>query len=171
VSKIYVDEILPKDNSTVDGSKLSALPTSGMPTGSVLQVVQSVAPSGSELTNTSTSWADTGFSVTITPKSSTSHFLVRMSLNAYMGYGHSGGVGIWRNGSVMVDKVYGFCFLWITNERGSHNLSKEFLDTTSSSQSITYSVYTRCGSTSETINCPHSPTDILNTITVTEIAG
>ena len=168
MSKIYVDEILPKDNATVDGSKLSAVPASAMPTGSVLQVVQSVA--SSEVSNTSSSWTSTGFSVTITPKSSTSHFLVRMSLNAYMGYGDTGGVSIYRDGTALVNRTYGFCHLWITNERGTHPLSKEFLDNTSASGSITYTVYTLAQGS--TINCPHSPTaDNLNTLTVMEIAG
>jgi len=74
VSKIYVDEILPKDNATVDGSKLSALPTSGMPTGSVLQVVTRTFNTNS--TTTATSMTDTDCYVDITPTSASSKILI-----------------------------------------------------------------------------------------------
>jgi len=53
VSKIYVDEILPKDNATVDGSKLSALPTSAMPSGSIVQVVNTTRTTATSTNSTS----------------------------------------------------------------------------------------------------------------------
>jgi len=77
VSKIYVDEILPKDNATVDGSKLSGLVSSALPTGSILQVVQGQL--GSTFDNSSTSVTNM-FGVSITPSSTSSKILILASL-------------------------------------------------------------------------------------------
>jgi hypothetical protein len=70
---------LPTTSGTVLTSASSV--TSGqLPTGSVLQVVQnSVAGSGTVVTTTSTSYATTGLSATITPKFSTSKILVSVA--------------------------------------------------------------------------------------------
>lgn len=62
MSKIYVDEILPKDNATVDGSNLSipasaisSLNSSAMPSGVVIQV-KHITSSFGEVSVASASW-------------------------------------------------------------------------------------------------------------------
>jgi hypothetical protein len=52
----------------------TGVPASGMPTGSVIQTV--TASYGTQATNGSTSYTDTGLTATITPTSSTSKILV-----------------------------------------------------------------------------------------------
>ena len=152
----------------IDKVQAGAVETGDLPAGTVLQVVSANATS--ETANTSTSWTSTGFSITITPKSSTSHFLVRFDVNAYMGYGEQGGVDVYRGGSsVSGGLTYGMGFLWQTTERGTHPISRTFLDTTTSASAITYTLYTK--TTGGTINCPHAPsTDMINSMTVMEIA-
>lgn len=81
MSKIYVDQILPKENAQISAPNLQ------LPAGSVVQVVSSGEISNNEHV-TSTSFVDTLISVTITPKSVNSKILV----NAYfymMTYGAS----------------------------------------------------------------------------------
>jgi hypothetical protein len=79
-SKIKVDEL-----ETADGSgtialqnQLSGLTSASMPTGSVLQVVESQME-GTGVTTTSSSFVATGNSVTITPSSTSSKILVSIS--------------------------------------------------------------------------------------------
>ena len=60
----------------LDGSNL-AIPSSAMPTGSVLQVVEGTT--GTSTFITSTSYVDTGLSATITPFSASSKILVTYS--------------------------------------------------------------------------------------------
>jgi len=66
--------------ASVSGASLTGtqnIPKATLPTGSVLQVVQ--ASTAATISNTSTSFVTTGFSVTITPSSSSSKIL--LSLN------------------------------------------------------------------------------------------
>ena len=98
MSKIYVDEILPKDNATVDGSKLSAVPasaissvnSSAMPSGSVLQVLQTATSgNGTELNTTSATFVTTNLELDITPSSTSSKILILANLNGVAKYGGS----------------------------------------------------------------------------------
>ena len=86
MSKIYVDEILPKDNATVDGSNLSAVPasaisalnSSALPTGSVLQVVQ--GQTGTSTIVTTNTYTDSTLEASITPSSTSNKILVMIDI-------------------------------------------------------------------------------------------
>ena len=101
MSKIYVDEILPKDNATVDGSKLSALPSSAMPAGSVIQAVNEEY--SDVITSTSSSaWTDT-ISLSITPSATSSKIAVYSTFPFIM-YGQArvrGGFQLLRDSTVI----------------------------------------------------------------------
>jgi hypothetical protein len=81
------------------GSKLTGtqvIPKATLPTGSVLQVVQGILPTG--LTSTSSTYIDTGLSATITPTSATSKILIITSATAGIhGYVDSYYFTIFRN--------------------------------------------------------------------------
>lgn len=64
------NQVLTVDSSTATGLKWAALPASGK----VLQVV--AATYGTETTSTSTTWADTGLTASITPSATSSKVLV-----------------------------------------------------------------------------------------------
>jgi len=82
MSKIYVDEILPKDNATVDGSKLSAVPasaisalnSSALPTGTIIQHLVDVYTT--EVSSTSLNSFITTNEIAITPSSTTSKLYI-----------------------------------------------------------------------------------------------
>jgi len=74
MTTIYVDNIAPNLQSKVSAPNLT------LPTGSVIQVVQ--AKLTSTPTTNSTSFVDTGLSVTITPTSSSSKILVMADYGA-----------------------------------------------------------------------------------------
>ena len=92
MSKIYVDEILPKDNATVDGSKLSAVPSSAissvsagaMPSGSTLQTVFAGNLPASSVSTSSQSYIDTGIQATITPTAANNKVIVMANIHFYI---------------------------------------------------------------------------------------
>ena len=85
MSKIEVNEIAARTGSTV--SLASGVTPSGfVPAGGILQT--QVNKYDTEVTTTSSSFAATGASVTITPKFATSHVLVGIQGTIYM-FGNS----------------------------------------------------------------------------------
>jgi hypothetical protein len=82
----------------------TGVPASGMPTGSVIQVVQGTTTTSA--TNSTTTYADTGLTATITPTSSSSKILVVIShTNNYKTVGSSGNglfLNLCRNGSQII---------------------------------------------------------------------
>jgi hypothetical protein len=93
---------LPTTNGTVltTGSSGQSIPKAALPTGSVLQVVNT--QKGDIFTSsTAGSWTDiTGFSATITPTSSTSKILVMVNVGSTYG-GNNAGLRLDRSGTVI----------------------------------------------------------------------
>jgi hypothetical protein len=148
----------------------------------VIQVVNSVLTSS--FSTTSTSYVNTGLSASITPQSTTSKILVLVSLN---GLGQSAGyIGVFnllRNGSTVVNNTGGgetqtFAG-WvgaggINNNRMMDSATISYLDSPSSTSSLTYSVQMRqdAGGTG-TLNSwqINSDAGAVSTITLMEISG
>ena len=154
----------------------------GMPSGSVIQVVNSVLTSS--FSTTSTSYVNTGLSASITPQATTSKILVFVSLN---GLGQSAGyIGIFnllRNGSTVVNNTSGgetqTYAGWvgaggINSNRMMDSATISYLDSPSSTSSLTYSVQMRqdAGGTG-TLNSwqINSDAGAVSTITLMEISG
>lgn len=123
----------------------TGVPASGMPTGSVLQVLQT-ATSG-VIQTTSTSFVTTGFGVTITPRSTSSKVYVTVQGGgAYMQTTAQNTMyaTIYRNSTNLGDADYGLERL--STPGGTWQLtphSMAVLDNPSSTSAVTYTVYYR----------------------------
>ena len=145
MSKIYVDEILPKDNATVDGSNLSAVPasaissvnSSAMPSGSTLQVVTEQSVSTGWISTTSTSFVYSGITLRITPSSTSSY--IYLDFRTYMAHGDRMGMTIYRNGSDIAGGAYTFGFHATTVDYESATML--WRDQPSTTSEIEYKIY------------------------------
>ena len=133
--------------STLTGTQ--TIPKATLPTGSVLQVVS--ATTIASIATSSTSFVTTGFSVSITPSSSSNKILLFVN----GGGGHTGGAGvslwatIYRNNATNLgDASYGleriYCGTSGTNIITPHSMS--ILDSPATTSSITYTCYFRSSS-------------------------
>ena len=165
MSKIYVDEILPKDNATVDGSKLSAVPASAissvnasaMPTGSIVQVQTNASIARTTITS-SGSWQDTLYTQGIDPTSSSNNIFVNIMFPARV-YGETtplrGGFRVTRtiNGSgTIVFNTDGHTeHIHVRNAANEHDqlMTISFIDSPGTTSTVTYTVngYLLTGST------------------------
>jgi hypothetical protein len=172
----------------IDKIAAGAIEYADLPTGSVLQVVQTHYVS--TFSTTSTSLTDiTGFSVSITPKFSTSKILILLSATVAQASngGYSNGFVIIRNGSTSVGSgTAGTSSNYITcaNSYSGESpfcVSANYLDSPSSTSAQTYQVQTKCQSGTGTfyvnrtgnLNAGSNPAQggYASTITVMEIAG
>lgn len=139
MSKIYVDQILPKDNATISAPNLDIT----MPAGSVIQVQSN---SMSSFSTTSTTMTATGLYVDFTPKYATSKIYIDMMLGGL--YFHQPGYRmIVRRDGVDVGEegkeLYGYgnsaATSGYTRRQGNMNIS-DFPNTTST---VRYELYAR----------------------------
>ena len=179
MSKIYVDEILPKDNATVDGSKLSAVPasaistlnSSAMPTGSVLQVVQ--AEYSTQIASTD-STQFTLVSASITPTSTSSKIYVTGTVMGIMrGTTNSASrinVKLYRDSTLLNNSGANF-YTFSTSVNLRHGgFHIDDLDSPSTTSATTYSI--QCFWTDTTSSYVNKDGNSGNsTITLMEIAG
>ena len=124
--------------------------------GSVLQVQSSVLNTSSGLS--SSSWVDTGLSVTLTPKSTNSKFIICPSVTGSVGY-FTWGIRIVRDGSPITESIHN-----TTNAANrtattmSHNdYNAGSGDTTNSNQ---YQMHNLAGSFHDTTSAPNTTTAI-----------
>jgi len=122
----------------LNNQSLSAVTSAGLPSGSVLQVVQ--GSTTTEATHTSTStFTDTGLSASITPSSTSSKILIAVNQHCFATrYGGSlkllrNTTGIWEHG-----ESYGFYLDPNTNINARLFQSFNYLDTPSSTSALTY---------------------------------
>jgi len=161
MSKIYVDEILPKDNAKITAADLQ------LPAGSVIQVEQDLFST----TYSTTSSSDTSFrTFTFTPKLASSKILLRANFFARVtssnGYGFAyflcfvNGTNVWT----------GYPIIGSTN--GASDLRSpvtfEYLHTTGTTDPITYEFKFKASYTDGTVYV-NSGT-VPSAITVEEIA-
>ena len=145
----------------------TGVPASGMPTGSVIQTVN--ATYSTEIINTTTSWADTNLTATITPLYASSKILVVVS---QAGVGKSGAdtrpkIRLLRSGSqiVLLDDVAAYNNSTATNSIGSVSLS--YLDSPATTSATIYK--TQFANVSGVGNCLVQWNSGTSTITLLEI--
>jgi hypothetical protein len=141
----YGTGVLTADSSGVINSS-STLPNTLMPSGSILQVQSAVVSVSTASTSSTTPTNITGLSVTITPRSSSSKFLLSCMINT--GYSATGGGWVYHNfarsGTNLVFTSGGTANTF-ANTRHVDNAnmmttSFEYLDSPATASSITYTV-------------------------------
>tara|TARA_R110000764_G_scaffold187181_1_gene272589 strand:+ start:2060 stop:2623 length:564 start_codon:yes stop_codon:yes gene_type:complete len=149
-SKIKVDQI-----QTIDGTgtialqnQLSGLTSASMPTGSVLQVVQTVKTDTA--THTGTSWSSAIMSASITPVSASSKILVMYSATMVCGAdGYGTYTSLWRDSTQIFladaagSRGRSSGIVGRVDAYAGETLSQQYLDSPSSTNSITYSFKVR----------------------------
>lgn len=172
----------------VTGTILTNASNSNFPTGSVLQVVQTVKTD--TYSTTSSSWvAVTGLSVSITPSSSSNKILVLVQLTSGSDAGTNGGGAfrLYRDGSEVTgssgaaagSRTTGFAQSGAPASSNWMVLSKNltYLDSPASTSALSYQIYARAQNTisGTTVNKAYDDPDsadrvrLTSTITVMEI--
>lgn len=113
-----------------------------LPAGTVLQVVNGTY--STETTTSSPSWSSTGLAASITPTSTSSKILVSVSPNIYFGSSNSIGCGlrIDRSGTAVYTTGLINNVNAITILSGSYSI--DYLDSPSTTSSITYTLQFNC---------------------------
>jgi hypothetical protein len=153
---------------TIDGSqnvKMMAgtaqiLNSNGRPmlnqTGGILQVVQ--ATSTSSYSTTSSTYSGTGVSVTITPSSTSSKILIRVTGGSVNNAGvTTGSAKVYRsiNGGAYSDWTTTVATSYYYNGSGEGwGLSWEYLDSPATTSSVAYQIYIACGEGTFYLNNP-----------------
>ena len=125
----------------ISGASLTGLTSAQMPTGSVLSVNRAES-SGSQQTLATTSWTDlTGVTLTITPKSSSSKFLLMGSVNANPNPGTSNGFTFRfvRDGTAIFTPASGHESYFALADWYAR-VVKSKLDTPSTASAVTYKI-------------------------------
>ena len=117
----------------------TGVPASGMPTGSVIQTVQGVF--AGQVSQSSSTFADTGLTVTITPTSSTSKILIVVSL---MGVGKetnntAAQTNLVRNSTTLLTSTL-TGFTGSTAANRGQSVSYSYLDSPATASATTYKV-------------------------------
>lgn len=142
--------------------------SAAMPTGSVLQVVQSIL--STTITTTSSTFVNTGFSASITPKFATSKILVQCAITCANDVGSSGTTfAIYRGGSKVFPSTamttYAQGYFGTNNWRQTMPL--DYLDSPATTSSTTYTLYIAAYGGTAYISNDASQ----STITLMEIVG
>ena len=165
------------DNYTAAGwvsgltSASQSIPFASLPTGSVLQVVQSVYKTATS--STTSTYADTGLTATITPKFSTSKVL---ALIVVAGVGKSTN-NAWVQLKVQKNSVDLFvinqfiAYTASTAENFIGNVASNYLDSPASTSALTYKVQIASGNNNPTVTMNASSGADTSSITLMEIAA
>lgn len=164
---------LPSVSGTVitTGSSGQSIPKAALPTGSVLQVVQ--ATYSTLVTNSTSTYADTGLSASITPTSSSSKILVFVNQN---GVGKSAGD---TDAGVRIRLLRDATQLTTITDRFAYTgtllslivaVGNSYLDSPATTSSITYKTQFACWNTSVS-NVFVQQASAVSTITLMEIAA
>ena len=155
-------------NKSIAATQLTGtIAASALPAGSVIQVVQGTYSTST--TNSTTTYADTGLTATITPTRNTSKILVMVV------HGENGKTGttngfrsqLLRGASVItpISEDSGYAAVATT----FFNLSGTYLDSPATTSSTTYKTQFKCTAAASTVTVQYS--SIPSTITLMEIAG
>lgn len=135
---------LPTNTGTLISTASSGqvIPKAALPTGSVLQVVNTDYQTETSLTST-TYTEITGLNTAITPTSSSSKVLITGTLQV----GHSsttgGAIRLYRDGTLIGRDPFKWFYFGANNDVGG-TLAWSFLDAPATTSSVTYKVYWRC---------------------------
>ena len=151
----------------IDGSALTSLTSSQMPTGSVIQVVQATGDTDPETATTSTTFVATGSYASITPSSTSSKILAMVNGGFLLCAAGSNGIAfaqLYRDGSDV-----GCPSMRVRNDGnvGEAPMSLCFLDSPNTTSSVTYKVYIKGNGGSIQLN-NHEPQSCK--VTLMEIA-
>jgi hypothetical protein len=159
-------------SSTLNASNVTTgtLPYAQLPAGSVLQVVQT--SSSTTVSTTSTTFADTGITVTITPKFTSSKILVLAHPNGL--YSNASGYGvntrIVRDSTplAVIDTIAGYSN---AGSNGAGGASISYLDSPSTTSATIYKVQYASGNGGLVYVNASNGGQSVSYITVMEIAG
>lgn len=135
--------------------------------GSVVQVVGTKfdGNSANVIATTSTSFTDTGLSVTITPKFNTSKILVTICCQVYTSSNAHGDIAIYRGSTEIIRSSMN----WNSSGGGASQGSLQILDAPATTSATEYSMYIRSANSSQTTTHNGSSTSDSH-ITLMEIA-
>jgi hypothetical protein len=162
---------------TSAGVAVTGLSKGSLPTGSVLQVVQSVYTTGSS--TSSISYIATGVAATITPTSATSKILVIVSAYHYVtnSGAYAANTTIFRgttSGTNLGDGTYGFGY-YTSGTSGTPILATRveisYLDSPATTSATTYTYAARVNNAACSIATSAGTVVIPSTITLMEIAA
>jgi hypothetical protein len=159
----------------LNNQSLSAVTSAGLPSGTVLQVVQAVK--SDYFTTTSTSFVDIpSLTASITPISTSSKIMVEFNIGAHttnagnqikyriVRDGTSIGLGLSGQGTQTTVGV-------TVNANRGETASMKFLDSPATTSATTYKIQVLVGGNQLDINRRPSEYSAISTITLTEIAG
>ena len=175
MSKIYVDEILPKENAQI------AAPNLQLPAGSVIQVASTTKTDIFAISGQTDAYADiAGFNVSITPSSTSSKILITGHVAGGASVATSIMYRLVRDSTAISVSDNGWTIrfdneAYATAARGWHYAPFSFLDSPSTTSAITYKLQILDSSFSSSTlyvnrNGDSSATTA-SSITVMEIAG
>jgi hypothetical protein len=169
-SKIKVDQIQTGDGTGTIAlqNQLSGLTSASMPTGSVLQVVNTSTTA--EQSTTSESWVDTNLSLSITPSATTSKIHIQYSFQSvYLTVASTGcSFRILRDTTSLFTPNREYA-IYNSAGVGYWHYGDIALDSPSTTSSVTYKIQVINYNTNPVIISANS--FYKNTITLTEIAG
>jgi hypothetical protein len=134
--------------------------------GKVLQVVN--ATYSSQETTTSTSFVATSLTASITPSSASNKILVLVHDTIRQDGGNHAVITIYRNSTNLGDATWGLGQNMALSSLSIQTPSLNFLDTPSTTSSVTYTLYYRSYSGASIRSNPHGD---VGSITLMEIAG
>jgi len=139
-SKIKVDQIQTGDGTGTIAlqNQLSGMTGASMPTGSVLQVLET--SSATDLTTTSTTLVDSGHSIAITPSSTSSKVFVQMTFNCNVNANSTGLQYALYRGSTKIGDT-GIAYITTAGSNTHFPTSLQHLDSPSSTSEVTYKLY------------------------------
>ena len=163
----------------LNNQSLTAVTSAGLPSGTVLQVVQGTPPTSS-YSQTSTSFADaTGFTASITPQSSSSKILVMFTGRIDNSSGNTvntrGHIALLR-GTTIIHKQFVGAYIadsGASNRNFYDSINLSSLDSPATTSQVTYKIQMASETTSNTINIEGSPasSNTYSSFTLMEIAG
>lgn len=155
---------------TSAGVAVTGLAKASLPTGSVLQVVQGTY--ATLVTNSTTTYADSGLTATITPTSATSKILVQVVTNYRVhrlgSYG-SGYINLVKNSTQLLEYIVGSYSTAGTEITATSVANINYLDSPATTSATTYKMQLKSGGNSATMETTED--NNLSTIVLLEIAA
>jgi len=168
LSKIpnYLQDLI--DSDAIGSSAITAAKIGSLPSGSVIQVVQT--SSSADESTTSTSFVDSGLIVSITPSSTSSKILVSYYTSVRKAPGNTNNavfIQLLRDSTVITAQDY---VAWNQlSQYGQEGVSVCHLDSPSTTSQITYKVQFRTNNASYSVGFAHDTSE--HGIVLMEIAG
>ena len=160
------------NSPAITGTPTGTLVSANMPTGSVLQVVQGTATSG--VNNSTSTFIDTGLTVTITPKFATSKILITVNNSGCGKQTNNTGLNyiLLRNGT-MIQRIADAAFYNGSTSPSRFNMiSAQYLDLPATTSALTYKTqFASYGNVAFVSVGDYGDFLCTSTITVQEIAG